>query len=205
MSTPPDKVREAFGRINEDNEYLYDWSMTPTHLQDIVKLVVPPPGVLPVIFVPGIMGTNLKSKSGQKSKAAAPVWRLDKGFMGQPTSVVSQWATKTAGRRQTVLHPDLVEVDDDGAVPTRVVGSITDISQYKSRGWGEVGQASYEEFLVWLENKLNVEQGRNNPYLWKEYTFTRFEAAGPSAGIGTAPPQTAFRNCNANAIAASGV
>ncbi|CAJ0557394.1 unnamed protein product, partial [Mesorhabditis spiculigera] len=39
----------------------HTWTMTPSHITDPVICYLPPDGVLPVIFVPGIMGSNLKS------------------------------------------------------------------------------------------------------------------------------------------------
>ena len=85
-----------------------------------------PDGVLPVIFVPGIMGSNLKSKpeKGKGKNKAAPVWRLDAGFMGKNMWLALNWINKKAGIRQQLLHPARVEVDNKGAVPERSVGTV---------------------------------------------------------------------------------
>ncbi|MDP1092187.1 hypothetical protein Q6316_28445, partial [Klebsiella pneumoniae] len=85
------------------------------------------------IFVPGIMGSNLRTsgritstdKAGQESaiEAGTPVWRLDNTF-GAPISLAWHKAWQRPGARQKTLHPDRVEVDAEGAVPSRPAGSV---------------------------------------------------------------------------------
>lgn len=101
--------------------------------------------VIPIVFVPGVMGTNLRSK-GDKDKA----WRVDYAL-----DVLVSQGFKTAGKRQRILHPDRTEVDPNGAVPSHRVAGLTTEAQMRSRGWGEVGAVSYQPFLVWLEQTLN--------------------------------------------------
>ena len=139
----------------------FGWTMTPSPLTDLVKLVMQPVNVLPVVFVPGIMGSNLKSKARN-----TPVWRLD-ATLGQPLGLLRKVGTKGAGARQVLLHPDKTLVDDDGAVPTFAAGSIADRAGYKARGWGEVGETSYQAFLLWLERTLN-HPGKVHDKSWKE-------------------------------------
>lgn len=172
MSVPSDKLREAFGRTDRDGVSHFDWRLTSSRITDPVRLVIPPNGVLPVIFVPGIMGSNLKSSVGNDL-----VWRLDKGIFGIPTTVATRWAGKGPGARQLALHPARVVVDNRGAVPKKRVGNITALADYTARGWGEVGETSYHEFLLWLENKLNGEG--LNPYYWQDFSHAEMRAPGP--------------------------
>ncbi|MEO7065629.1 MAG: hypothetical protein ABI114_01860 [Rhodanobacter sp.] len=97
--------------------------------------------VIPVIFVPGVMGSNLKSKSGKGLS-----WRLDSDATMLP------WATRGAATRKANLTPQAMVVDDGGKIS---VGSLHDAAHLKMRGWGEVGYTSYGEFLTWLEHNLN--------------------------------------------------
>lgn len=151
------------------------WALTPTARTDLVKLIVRP-CVLPVVFVPGIMGSNLRSKSTGK-----PVWRLNATF-GQPLGLLWSTAMKGPGERQQLLHPDRVEVDPDGDVPS--VASIGDKAAVRQRGWGSVGETSYRKFLVWLEEHLN--QVNPNPALWRD--FRQSEATiGPMPAPGAQP------------------
>ncbi|WP_246840243.1 triacylglycerol lipase [Cupriavidus sp. GA3-3] len=153
--------RMATGFPDGDGSMRYGWTMTPSPLTDLVKLVIKPVNVLPVIFVPGIMGSNLKSKVRN-----VPVWRLN-ATLGQPFGLLWNNAPRTAGARQVLLHPDKTLVDDAGAVPTFPVGSIGGPTGYKARGWGEVGETSYQAFLLWLERTLN-HPGKAYDKSWKE-------------------------------------
>ena len=159
-SVPPEEVRRAPLKYGENGPF-YEWALTSSKLTDPVELVVPPRHVLPVIFVPGIMGSNLRMKRGQK-----PVWRLDTTVGDLPLNLARNFANAREGKRQRLLHPDRVEVDPDGAVPEWVdtIGGKDDL---RRRGWSTVGESSYHEFLIWLEQKLNPPE--RNPARWRDY------------------------------------
>ncbi|WP_316153223.1 hypothetical protein [Cupriavidus sp. BIC8F] len=165
--------RMATGFPDGDGSMRYGWTMTPSPLTDLVKLVIKPVNVLPVIFVPGIMGSNLKSR-----ERGTPVWRLD-ATLGQPLGLLRKLGTKGAGERQSLLHPDETLVDDDGAVPISAAGSIAGKSGYKARGWGEVGETSYGAFLLWLERTLN-DPGKRHDKGWPDALRPAFsDPSGP--------------------------
>ncbi len=147
--TTPDRVIGA--RPVGDGSFKSSWKLTPESITDPVVIVLNP-NVLPIVFVPGIMGSNLKSKGANSQ----PVWRLDAGFARQPTSLIGRWRTASAGDRQATLHPSRCQVDDDGHAPDEPVGTVANVSIYKQRGWGEVAQTSYHEFLLSLEKQLNT-------------------------------------------------
>lgn len=108
-------------------------------------------GVVPVIFVPGVMGSNLINTASRKT------WRLD-----GPGSA-SGWLFTGAGRRKEILDPEQTEVDPGGEIEdglsriwrTRDGKIIENETLMRARGWGEVARMSYGEFLVWLERNLN--------------------------------------------------
>ncbi|MCP3708649.1 GPI inositol-deacylase [Paraburkholderia sp. CNPSo 3274] len=163
-----DQTRYAPGNVSADGGHEFSWQLTAAHITDPVILELPPDHVLPVIFVPGIMGSNLRSKA-----RGTPVWRLD-STGGIPTTLLRDMLTKSTGDRQKVLDPAGVEVDPDGAVPTQPAGSIYETKSYVSRGWGEVGETSYSSFLVWLEQVLNG-QGFN-PARWQQFSYVAMSA-----------------------------
>ncbi|NUT63758.1 hypothetical protein [Herbaspirillum sp. C9C3] len=101
-----------------------------------------PDRVIPVIFVPGVMGSNLKGTGN----AGDISWRLDS------VRSMSPWLSRGAALRKKYLAPQKMVVDDDGARPD---GTAQHDEELKRRGWGEVGAMSYGDFLVWLENALN--------------------------------------------------
>lgn len=105
-----------------------------------------PDRVIPVIFVPGVMGSNLGTIP-EKDKASEPIWLMDSN-----AGMAWDWGTTKAPRRKELLRPDVTEVYRGGAIPQGTTQSDTELAR---RGWGEVGFGSYAEGLVWLENNLN--------------------------------------------------
>jgi hypothetical protein len=51
----------------------------------------------------------------------------------------------------------------------KVDDSEQDGNEYYKRGWGEISEASYHKFLVWLDEKLN---GDRNPLNWSDFTHS---------------------------------
>jgi hypothetical protein len=105
-----------------------------------------PDRVIPIIFVPGVMGSNLIEKGKEKNEAIT--WRLD----GSGSAGVWGSPTRGANFRKRYLQPQVMEVDRDGAIPQ---GTLIPDEELRRRGWGEVGALSYGPWLVWLENALH--------------------------------------------------
>ncbi|WP_223550496.1 esterase/lipase family protein [Pseudomonas sp. A-B-19] len=181
MTDNPTAPRIAPMTYNARGNPVHTWTLTPSHITDPVHCILPPDGILPVIFVPGIMGSNLKSKpeKGKKKKKAGPIWRLDAGFMGKNMWLAKNWIFKTPGERQKILHPVRAEIDKEGAVPKRAVGTVITqpepdkkkaalalTKRYRERGWGEVSETSYHAFLLWLEDTLN---SQFLPHQWPQF------------------------------------
>lgn len=163
-SAPPDNRRTQTARPDKNGRPTFDWTLTNPSILDTVKLIAGPFDVLPVVFVPGIMGSNIKSKNG------TPVWRLDSGVGGIPWGMLRGFATRGPGPRQQLLHPDRCTVDDGGAIPKALGGSVHSRDEYRRRGWGTVGEGSYHKFLLWLEEQLNPAE--RNPARWHDYYQT---------------------------------
>lgn len=159
-AVPPDNERSQQAQIDKSGKPVFEWTLTSSKVTDIVRLIAGPFNVLPVIFVPGIMGSNLKSTD----KEGTPVWRLDEGIGGIPWGLVGKFVTKGPGPRQQLLHPDRTTVDDRGKLPKS--GKYSE-AVYRARGWGEVGESSYQKYLLWLDDQLNPTEG--NPALWRQY------------------------------------
>lgn len=154
MTTSPPPARIALPMPQPDGNLQYTWNLTDSDRTDSVHLRIGISNVLPIIFVPGVMGSNLRSKDNTK------VWRLDATF-GVPVGLAWEKWRQSAGERQKLLHPDRTQVDLYGNVPTKPVGSVFSddakklAAKYHARGWGEVGETSYGSFLVLLEETLN--------------------------------------------------
>ncbi|NYE59792.1 pimeloyl-ACP methyl ester carboxylesterase [Duganella sp. 1224] len=178
-SVPPNRERGQQARFDANGKPTFDWQLTGSSLLDTVKLTLPPMVSLPIIFVPGIMGSNLADLDGE------PVWLLN-STRGQPIGLAWRWASKGPGARQQVLHPQRTNVYKDGNVPKKIAGSVSRRETYTERGWGEVGETSYHEFLLWLEDKMNG-QGFN-PAQWQDFFYTSISAT-PTPGAPRPEPK----------------
>ncbi len=101
-----------------------------------------PDRVIPVVFVPGVMGTNLETTD----TVPKPIWLLDS------TSTIKAWMSKRPAERRQLLDPEKTKVHPGGKIPP---GTAETEDELRRRGWGEVAYMSYGEWLVWLENALN--------------------------------------------------
>lgn len=99
-----------------------------------------PDRIIPVIFVPGVMGSNLIGK-GRGVK-----WLLDS------SGSMSPWLFRDAEYRKRTLNPAQMDVYGGGKTGT---GTNLPEEELKRRFWGEIGNLSYGDALVWLENALN--------------------------------------------------
>ena len=160
-SLPPSIERTQIARPDKDGKPAFEWTLTDSSITDTVRLIAGPFDVLPVVFVPGIMGSNLKGTGG------TPVWRLDTGIGGIPWGMLRGFATRGPGPRQQLLHPARCTVDDGGKVPKELRGTVHSREEYSRRGWGSVGEGSYHQFLLWLEEHLNPVD--RNPARWLDY------------------------------------
>lgn len=112
------------------------------------KCIVPPIKVIPVIFIPGIMGTNLKDKKGD------PVWRAD-AFMGADTLYLT---ALDGQKRRQLLNVESTFVDDSGQYMPSTYSPFSDdgnmLPKREKRHWGEALYLSYGSFLEVLQSSL---------------------------------------------------
>lgn len=136
-----------------------------------------PKVVIPIVFVPGIMGSNLRVT---EDKTIA--WRLPNGIV-DGLSALGDYRKLTAADRKAILDPANTEVDPGGDVSVwsdnqgLMVGhgkgkTIKDLAQW--RGWGEVHEDSYGGILNELEQQLaNILQDGEHPeQYWREYALS---------------------------------
>jgi pimeloyl-ACP methyl ester carboxylesterase len=163
-------------RMDKDGVPYAETRLSPVDNKVRAQAVVPPSTVVPIVFVPGVMGSNLKAEStikvngGVGVKAGDRVWNVD-----SLTSPMSWWG-KSPDYRQLVLNNDAVTVDNrgkigegtqpkysnDGVVPvvTQVPTGETELSKLplelaRKRGWGSVSWQYYGPFLDWLQYQLS--------------------------------------------------
>jgi len=105
--------------------------------------------VLPIIFVPGIMGSRLRNQKGDR------VWDPDDPkFMLRNYGLL--WAATAKSRKKLVVGKefdnDFLKILDDDYKHNKVFADNTDTSR-EQRGWGGVSWGSYGGFLKALQNR----------------------------------------------------
>lgn len=101
--------------------------------------------VIPIVFLPGVMGSNLKKMDSDNK-----VWRADL-FQGIDALA---WTNKTKEERKKLLNPLFTEVDLTGKVLYDDLDGRMFPSR-KARGWGSALYKSYGEPLHVLQCMLN--------------------------------------------------
>jgi pimeloyl-ACP methyl ester carboxylesterase len=165
-------------------------------------VVVPPSKVIPIIFVPGIMGSNLRLKTrpeGIKPDFGDIAWRPDDGV----TFMVNKYYHLKAFQRRLLLNPVNTEVDDRADIPSEALGLFTFgqqsdgrgaagmaanrrlsfTNEMKRRGWGTLMLSSYGPFIGYLEYHLNkmYERGEMSS-VWQELISRKYEKSGQALG-----------------------
>lgn len=116
-----------------------------------VKLLKPPTKAIPVIFLPGVMGTNLMTSDTTSEDSA--IWRGD-----SEVSTYFGWATLGGEARRKLLNPDSTQVDDRGKINNNIYSPISDEGKLfpsrKERKWGEALAFCYGDFLSVLQGAL---------------------------------------------------
>jgi pimeloyl-ACP methyl ester carboxylesterase len=156
--------------------------LTPTALKTRGLFTMPPSKVVPVIVVPGIMGSNLRAArdarkpQNRELKRGEAAWRPPNGKL-DGLSATYLWHNRKARARQLVLDPTTLEVDADGEislpVEARNYGMLE--KEVRDRCWGEVHWDSYGGLLyalyVGLNHTFELNRSNNARVLcrhWKE-------------------------------------
>lgn len=118
--------------------------------------------VVPVIFIPGIMGSNLRNKATKEGAWVPP------NVFKQKWGELKARKKQTPAERQKQLTAEDVEVfdyNDDVDIPDDYMA--LDKKEAERRHWGEIHKDSYLNFLLTLEEKLN------HPFFGVEYCTPR--------------------------------
>jgi pimeloyl-ACP methyl ester carboxylesterase len=114
--------------------------------------------VIPVIFVPGTMGTNLRATTNPDNEQnlvlapGEPAWRMPNGKI-DGLREATKWKKLGPDVRQKILDPSTLEVDDSGDIV--IPPCSIDPDEMRKRGWGEVHSDSYGELLFSLQSYLD--------------------------------------------------
>lgn len=115
--------------------------------------------VIPVIFIPGTMGTNLRVRRdiplppNYPLNPGDPAWRPPNGDAAA-FLYAREWSQRTPTERQLILSPAYVEVDDTGDLD--IAPCFLEPSIMRERGWGEIYNGSYGTLLFDLQSHLEM-------------------------------------------------
>ena len=143
-------------------EIVFAGILTEACYADTVDCVIPNIHALPIIFVAGVMGSNLCDKDPKLARTKGDIEKIKDVWLVDSDVTMASWIRRGPAERQAILHPSKTFVYERGDVPGHVTGILTGPEHYWARGWGEVGAMSYKEFLLWLENQLNAGGIANN-------------------------------------------
>jgi pimeloyl-ACP methyl ester carboxylesterase len=136
--------------------------LTPTALKTRGLFTMPPSKVVPVIVVPGIMGSNLRAARDPRKpangalKRGEEAWRAPNGTF-EGLYAAHMWKNRNPRTRQLILDASTLEVDEDGEVklPLGARNYGTTEAEVRKRFWGEVHWESYGNLLYGLQVGLN--------------------------------------------------
>jgi len=142
-------------------------------------LKIPSSKVIPVIVIPGIMGSNLcatrdPAKPANKMlKPGEAAWRPPNGS-AEGLKEASTWKERGPKLRQQILDAETLDVDDSGLLSGTPDAQVPfDAAVLKERGWGQVHASSYGVLLSNLELHLNSVFGSlwGKPSLKSKWVF----------------------------------
>jgi len=146
----------------EDGSWVGHTTLTPTALHTRGRFTMPSRKVVPVIVVPGIMGTNLRAKAkpgkspNKVLKAGEEAWRAPNGLV-DGLAAARLWKKRDPATRQQILDAETLEIDRQGAIhlPEDASRYGTSKDEVRLLGWGEVHWDSYGKLLYELHIGLN--------------------------------------------------
>ena len=133
--------------------------------------------VIPIVFVPGIAGSNLRIREEceetvrarlqlPRKKPLPQAWHPPDGKGPAAIKAVNQWNKYLPSQRQALLNGETTRVDDDGFLDQGTEG--INLSPFlpdgaRFRGWDSIHWGSYGNFLQFLENEANPTDKKRTP------------------------------------------
>lgn len=154
MTTPlhPKATRRIPLQFDDNGDPVFESVCSPASFTPRANCMIPPRHVIPVIFVPGVMGTNLAGNN-KAAKPGAQAWRPPNGIWEGLGEFIRR-AFQSPRERQRQLSTSTTKVDSSGPV-TIPEGMITITKEEaRRRGWGELHWDTYGTILSQLEIAL---------------------------------------------------
>jgi pimeloyl-ACP methyl ester carboxylesterase len=143
----PNATRRVKLLFDQDGDPVYPGVKRPECFKPAALGVLPPRDVIPVIFVPGIAGTNLK-------RGKENTWAPPNSVLGG-LSEAAKATMRSAKTRQRLFDPNDTEIKTDGECSISDKTYWLDSNEAQKRGWSTLHAMSYHAFLQQLETSLN--------------------------------------------------
>ncbi len=163
--------------------------LSPTSMPVRAMCLAPSNIVVPIIFLPGIMGTRLRNTKEPDTSAWMPP-----EHWWEKLSAALQGLGRNAARRQQLLNPRDTVVDDSGpSHPSdnarhllAIAEGKTDAERARWRGWGQLHGDSYGDILNALEERFAMiydptTAGQKMDAWWSTEVMGRNDAAKTGA------------------------
>ncbi|MEQ6352898.1 esterase/lipase family protein [Ralstonia pseudosolanacearum] len=188
MSSEPNQPNEdvVIPRTRDlDGKPVYETHLTPTDDSRPKVIETKLPAVIPLVFIPGIMGTNLKNKKTGEAVWRPPNMSLNLADILGVVSALATWGFKGPKTRQRILKAEDLTVDDSGSIDTGKSGLHKETA--RKRGWGSVLRTSYNPVMALLEARTDhIVAGRKLQSWWADEALRQPAEFGEETGKPTA-------------------
>ncbi|KVN20737.1 MULTISPECIES: hypothetical protein [unclassified Burkholderia] len=154
------EVVRQIGRTDKDGASVGHFTLTPASDTRSKELLCDVRPIIPVIFLPGVMGSPLVNTATGDEMFFAPNTDGWLGDAGALPTLLGMWF-KGASSRETQFDPTMAAVTPFGPIRAGKLQKSDTENQYvdeaeaRRRGWGSVYRSSYQPVLAWLEEQLN--------------------------------------------------
>ncbi|HDR9588372.1 TPA: alpha/beta hydrolase [Burkholderia stabilis] len=154
------EVVQQAGRTDKDGASVGNFTLTPASDTRSKELLCDVRPIIPVIFLPGVMGSPLVNTETGDEMFFAPETDGLLGKAGALPALIGLWF-KGASTREKQFDPTLAAVTPFGPVSAGKHEKDAESDQYVDekeairRGWGSVYRSSYQPMLAWLQEQLN--------------------------------------------------
>ncbi|KVN12678.1 hypothetical protein WT08_11130 [Burkholderia sp. MSMB1552] len=154
------EVVQQIGRTDKDGASVGHFTLTPASDTRRKELLCDVRPIIPVIFLPGVMGSPLVNTETGDEMFFAPNTDGWLGDAGALPTLLGMWF-KGASTRETQFDPTVAAVTPFGPIRAGKLqkgdkeDQYVDEAEARRRGWGSVYRSSYQPVLAWLEEQLN--------------------------------------------------
>ncbi|MCW3609112.1 esterase/lipase family protein [Burkholderia cenocepacia] len=160
FSDDAEQVVRQVGRTDKDGASVGHFTLTPASDTRQKELLCDVRPIIPVIFLPGIMGSPLINTDTGDEMFFPPNTDGMLGDAGALPALIGMWF-KGASTRETQFDPTVASPTPLGPIRAGKQQKDDKEDQYvdeveaRRRGWGSVYRSSYQPMLAWLEEQLN--------------------------------------------------